>query len=55
MTASTITYLAAREHINDLQREADRRRLATEHRAPRRARLTIPRAFTRRVPRAATA
>jgi hypothetical protein len=55
MTASTITYLVAREHISDLHRDADRHRLAAELRAALRVRLAVPRLRARRVPRAATA
>jgi hypothetical protein len=55
MTATDLTYLAAKEHINDLMREAERSRRAAEVGSPRRVRLSIPRVFTRRVPRTATA
>ncbi len=55
MTASTITYLIAREHINDLIRDAERRRHVAEVRSPDGVRLSLPRVFTRRVRRAATA
>jgi hypothetical protein len=54
MTACTITYFVAREHVNDLQRAADRHRLAAKHRAPRRVRLTVPRLLARRVARVTT-
>ena len=55
MTATTLTSLAAREHVNDLLRDADRRRRITEVAAPRRTRLSIRRRFARRVARPATA
>jgi len=55
MTASTITYLIARQRINDLHRDADRHRLGAELRAARRVRLAVPRLHGRRVHRAATA
>jgi hypothetical protein len=54
MTASHLTYLAAREHINDLMRDADRRRIAAEARPPRRLAIWIPRVLARRATRAAT-
>ena len=54
MTASHLTYLAAREHINDLVRDADRRRVAADARSARRLGLSIPRVLIRRSPRAAT-
>ena len=52
MTASTLTYLVAREHINDLRREAHLHRLATELRGARRSRPRVPRLRVRRVARA---
>jgi hypothetical protein len=55
MTATSPTYLTAREHIDDLQREALRHRLAAELRGPRRPWLRVLRPRTRRVARAATA
>ena len=55
MTATTLTYLAAREHVNDLLREAQRNRRAADVPAPRRLTLSIPRPFARRVGRAAKA
>ena len=55
MTATTLTYIAAQEHINDLLRNAERHHRAAEARSPRRVRLSVPRVFARRVPRAATA
>jgi hypothetical protein len=55
VTASHITDVVAREHINDLVRDADRRRRAAEARPPRHLRLSIPRVIARRIPRAATA
>ena len=55
MTATTLTYLAAREHVNDLLREAERNRRAADVPAPRRLTLSIPRPFARRVGRAAKA
>jgi hypothetical protein len=54
MTHTTLTYLAAQEYINDLMRDAERRRRVAEARAPRRVRLSIPRLFARRVARTAT-
>lgn len=51
MTA-TITSLAAREHINDLSREAEQSRHARELSRPRR-RFSISGPFGRRVPRSA--
>ena len=42
MTHTTLTYVAAQEHINDLMRSAERRRRVAEVRAPRRVRLSIP-------------
>lgn len=55
MTATTLTYIAAQEHINDLMRAADRRRRIVEVPSPDRVRWSISRVFTRRVPRTATA
>ena len=55
MTASHLTHLAAREHVNDLVRDADRRRLATDARSPRRLAISIPRVLARRGPRPAIA
>lgn len=55
MTATTLTYLAAREHINDLRRDADLHRRTTEVSSPRRFRLALPRRFARHVARPATA
>lgn len=55
MTASHLTYLAAREHINDLVRDADRRRQTAQTRPPRRLALPLPRMLARRSPRATTA
>ena len=55
MTATALTYIVAQEHINDLMRDAERSRRGAEARSPRRVRLSIPRVFTRRVPRTATA
>jgi hypothetical protein len=54
MIATTITYLAAQEHVNDLRRDADRDARAAQIRSPRRVRLAIPRLPGRRPPRAAT-
>jgi hypothetical protein len=42
----TLTYLAAREHINDLLREADQARRASEPRATRQRRPRVARAST---------
>jgi len=55
MTATALTYIAVQEHINDLMRDAERRRRATEARPPRRVRLSIPRLSTRSAARTATA
>jgi hypothetical protein len=55
MTATALTYVVAQEHINDLMRDAERRRQVAEVRSPGRVRSSIPRVFTRRVRRAATA
>ena len=54
MTHTTLAYVAAQEHINDLMRDAERRRRVAQARAPRRIRLSIPRLFARRVARTAT-
>jgi len=43
----TITYLAGREHANDLLREAQQRRLSAEVRRPRRLKFTMPRLLSR--------
>ena len=48
MTATTITYLAAREHLNDLRREAEQSRRAPRPQRSHR-RIAIGRAFARRV------
>jgi hypothetical protein len=55
MTPTTLTSLAAREHVNDLLRDAERRRGINEVAAPHRTRLSISRRFARRVARPATA
>jgi len=55
MTATSLTYLVAQEHINDLMRDAERRRGIAGARSPRRVRLSIPRIFARRAPKTATA
>jgi hypothetical protein len=55
MTATAITYLAAREHINDLRREADHGRLVADARPARRIRTSVLRMFARGLPRTATA
>ena len=55
MTATTLTYVAAREHNNDLRREAERNRRAADLGAPRRIILSVPRPFARRVARTAKA
>ncbi|HYB26185.1 MAG TPA: hypothetical protein VEF89_06205 [Solirubrobacteraceae bacterium] len=55
MTASTVTYLAAREHINDLLREADRDRDAAKAAAPRPVRRWVANPFARRLPQPETA
>jgi len=48
MTATTLTHLAAREHINDLRRQAEQSRRAPRlQRSPRR--IAIGRVFARRV------
>jgi hypothetical protein len=43
----TITSMVAREHVNDLLREAEQRRLGAEVRRPRRLRFTMPRLLGR--------
>ena len=55
MTATALTYLVAQEHINDLMRDAERRRRVADVRSPGRVRLSIPRVFARRIGRTATA
>jgi hypothetical protein len=55
MTAATLTYLIAQEHINDRMRNAEHRRRIAEVRAPGRFRLSLPRVFARRVARTAVA
>jgi hypothetical protein len=55
MTATTITCLTAREHVNDLLLDAERARLAAELGPPRRVRRWLSNPFARRVPRPATA
>jgi hypothetical protein len=54
MTATSLTYLVAQEHTNDLRREAERDHLAAEVAAPKRVRLTVPRLLARRAAGAAT-
>ncbi|MDQ2895110.1 MAG: hypothetical protein M3Y09_05610 [Actinomycetota bacterium] len=53
--SATITYLAAREHINDLLRDAEHSRHVAETRRRPRIRLALPRLTARRTPRTATA
>jgi polyhydroxyalkanoate synthesis regulator phasin len=55
MTATTITALAAREHVDDLLRQAEHRRRPAELRSPRRVKLSIRHPFARRAPRTAVA
>jgi hypothetical protein len=55
MTATSITHLAAQEHLNDLLREAEHGRRVAEVRPSRRFTLWSPRRFARRVVRPATA
>jgi hypothetical protein len=55
MTATTLTHLAAREHVNDLLRNAQRNRNRAEVSSPRRITLSIRRPFARRVGRTAPA
>jgi hypothetical protein len=56
MTATTtMTYLVAHEHINDLRRDAERNRLAAQIRPRRRMHLPIPRIVGRRATRTSTA
>ena len=50
-----ITYMAAQEHVNDLIREADRYRLSSDARRPRRIAFTLPRVLTLRARRRGTA
>jgi hypothetical protein len=54
MTATSITYLVAHEHINDLRREAERNRRAAQGRRSRSSALSAPRRFAQRVVRPAT-
>ena len=49
---NTISSLAAREHINDLTREAERSRRCAEVRGQGRIKLALPRRVARRAPRA---
>jgi hypothetical protein len=49
MTATSITHLAAHEHINDLLLEAEHSRRAAEVRRSRRPTLATPHRFARRV------
>jgi hypothetical protein len=55
MTAPSLTYLAVREHIDDLRRDADRHRRVAQARPARRITLSIPRLLARRIPRPASA
>ena len=55
MTATTFTDLVAQEHVNDLMRDAERRRRVAAARCPRRIRFSIPRVFARLAARTATA
>ena len=55
MTATALSYIVAQQHINDLMRDAERRRLAAEVRSSRCVRLPIPRLSIRRAARTATA
>ena len=55
MTATTLTYLAAREHINDLRREAERHRRAADGTNRHRFRCSIARPLARRLVRPASA
>jgi hypothetical protein len=55
MTATSLTYIAAQEHIDDLRREAGRHRLAAGVATPRPVRFSIPRLFARRNARPAAA
>lgn len=55
MTATTLTHIAAREHINELRREAERYRCAAEVTTPRGPRRSIARLLAGRVGRPATA
>jgi hypothetical protein len=41
MTATSLTYLLAREHINDLRREAKRERRAAHVRSSRRFKVSL--------------
>ena len=49
-----ITHMAAREHVNDLLREAETRRRACPLPLPRPRKFTFPRLAIRRAARAAT-
>ena len=55
MTATTVTYLVAQEHVNDLMRDAERCRRVAEAGGPRRIRFSIPRVFARRAAGSAVA
>lgn len=48
MTGTSLTYLAAQEHVNDLLREAESSRRAAESRPTRRVKISLPRLFRRR-------
>lgn len=49
MTATTLTYIVACEHISDLRHEADRRRRASEIAAPRTIGRWLSKMFARRI------
>ena len=55
MTASTLTYIVARERINDLRRDAERHHRASEVAAPRAVKRSLPKLFARWIGRPATA
>ena len=48
MTSPNLNYLVARDHVNDLLREAESNRRAQEVRDPRRGRRLLARLFARR-------
>ncbi|MBV8432015.1 MAG: hypothetical protein JO244_12675 [Solirubrobacterales bacterium] len=55
MTASTLTHMAAADHIKQLHREAEVSRISAGRRTGRHSRPSLLRPFGRRAPRAATA
>lgn len=55
MTATALNYIVACEHISDLRREADRRRLASEVAGPHTSWRPLSRVFARRIAQPAAA